>query len=88
MEYGTEKYTLPLMKSEKIETMEGIELLNPENIKRLKEKENTWEYWKQTPPEKKRNAQRVLKRETISGKQNFWKPKFLKTKICSRSLIK
>ena len=40
MEFGTEKCTLFLMKSEKRKIMEGIELLNKGRIRTLGEKEN------------------------------------------------
>ena len=40
LEFGIEKYTLPIIKSGKIIIMEGIELPNQERIRMLGEKEN------------------------------------------------
>ena len=54
MEFGIEKCVMLVMKSEKGQMTEGIELPNQYKIITLEEKilTHTWEYWKWTSPNK------------------------------------
>ena len=54
MEFGIEKYAILIIKSEKREITEGIELPDKERTRTLGEKENIWKYWKQTQSSKRR----------------------------------
>ena len=70
MEFGIEKCAILIMKSGKRQIMEGMELLNQERIRTLREKENY-------------KFLRILEIDTIKQVG-----KLLKTKLCSRNLIK
>ena len=84
MEFGIEKCAMLVMKSSKRHLTDRMELLNQENIRTLREKE-TYKYLGIL--EVDTNIQMELK-EKIKKEYPRRTGKLLKTKLCSRNLIK
>ena len=72
MEFGIKKCAMLIMKKEKRETMEGVELPNKESIRILSEKEN-YKYFGILEADVIRDERKSKKRNT-SEQENFSKP--------------